>query len=160
MKDRWLVLLLYKAGWFGLVMLPHYAVWPVAMLLLWQLARMSGRNRVQWLALVTVGIALDASLISLGYLQTVSQQIMPIWLALLWGWFIWIWLQVFSPWLQRWWQVMIFCAVGGPLAYRGGALLSDQLIYPNDWQFSFIHSLCWLVLAGLMLIWRRRTQDE
>ncbi len=160
MNQRVLRLLLFKAGWFGLVMAPHYAVWPVAILLLWQLTEMSGRNRITWLALVVVGMALDASLITMGYLQIVSQQTMPIWLALLWGWFIWVWLQVFSPWLQHAWQVLLFCGIGGPLAYRGGALLSDQLIYPDSWQFTIIHSCCWLVLGGLMLIWRRRGADE
>ncbi len=160
MNQRLLLLLLFKCGWFGLVLIPNYAVWAVGILLLWQLSQMSGRNRITWLALVVVGMALDAALITMGYLQLSSPQTMPLWLAMLWGWFIWAWLQVFSPWLQRSWQVLVFCGIGGPLAYRGGELLSDQLIYPNSWQFTLIHCGCWLALAGLMLLWRHRGKDE
>jgi hypothetical protein len=159
MKQPWLLLLLFKIGWFGLVMVPNYAVVPVAILLLWQLTQLPGTDRIRWLALTVVGMALDASLITVGFLQTATQQPMPIWLALLWGWFIWAWLQVFSPWLQQRWQVLIFCSIGGPLAYRGGALLSDQLIYPQSMQFTLIHSMCWLGLGVLMLIWRQRNSN-
>lgn len=105
-------------------------------------------------------MSIDTVLIAMGYLQTASAEPLPAWLAVLWAWFIWAWLQLFSPLLARAWQVLAFCGIGGPLAYRGGALLSDQLIYPDDWQFALIHSICWLGLGALMVVWRRRAHEQ
>ncbi len=160
MKKHWGLFLVFKAGWFGLVLAPNYAIWPVLLVLVWQLTQMVGSNRIRWLALSIVGMSLDTVLIAMGYLQTASAEPLPAWLAVLWAWFIWAWLQLFSPLLPRAWQVLVFCGIGGPLAYRGGALLSDQLIYPDDWQFALIHSICWLGLGALMVVWRRRAHEQ
>lgn len=158
MTKPWVLLLIFKLGWFGLVLFPVYAVWVVPLVLLLLLVKMPAEKRLAWLAFSVIGMALDATLIAMGYLET--SHPLPLWLALLWGWFMWAWLCVFSQWLAQRWQVLLFFAIGGPLAYRGGALIGDQLGYPNDLQFLAWHGVCWLVLGGLLYEWQQRRQYE
>ena len=152
-KSGWRQLLLFKAGWFGLVLQPVYSTVFVMLVLLWMLMQLKPAERMALFTLWGSGLLLDTALVVAGVFRFETVWL-PFWLVLLWGWFSLFWLLVFSPLLQRALGVALFGLFGGPMAYWGGAQLSDSLQIMADTGF-------WLVLApawAALLLWARHTE--
>lgn len=149
----WRQLLLFKAGWFGLVLQPVYSAALVVLLLLWWLWQLKPVQRLTLLTLWGTGLLLDTLLLAGGVFQFDTVWL-PFWLVLLWGWFSLFWLLVFSPFLQRSVAVALFGLLGGPLAYWGGAQLSTGLQIMAEAGFWLIMAPAWAAL----LLWARHAE--
>lgn len=155
-QPGWRQLLLFKAGWFGLVLQPVYSTAVVLLLLLllvWWLWQLKPAQRMTVFTLWGSGLLLDTLLLAGGVFQFDSVWL-PVWLVLLWGWFSLFWLLVFSPFLQRSLGVALFGLIGGPMAYWGGAQLSHSLQIMAETEF-------WLILApawATLLLWARHAE--
>lgn len=152
-QPGWRLLLLFKAGWFGLVLQPIYSAAVVVLLLLWWMWQLKPAQRLALFTLWGSGLLLDTLLMVSGVFQFDTVWL-PFWLVLLWGWFSLFWLLVFSPFLQRSLGVALFGLVGGPMAYWGGAQLSHSLQIMVEAEF-------WLILApawAALLLWARQAE--
>jgi hypothetical protein len=152
-EPGWRQLVIFKAGWFGLVLQPHYSAAIVAVLLLWFIWQLKLPQRQALLTLWASGLLLDLLLTASGLFQFDTVWL-PYWLVLLWGWFSLFWLTVFSRYLPSPVLVALFGLVGGPLAYWGGAQLSSSLQIAEGAQY-------WLVMApawAALLLWSRQTE--
>lgn len=152
-QPGWRQLLLFKAGWFGLVLQPVYSTALVLFLLVWWLTQLKPAQRLALLTLWGSGLLLDTLLLAGGVFQFDSVWL-PSWLVLLWGWFSLFWFTVFSRFLPSPVLVALFGFVGGPLAYWGGSQLSNSLQIIEGAEY-------WLVMApawAALLLWARQTE--
>lgn len=152
-EPGWRQLLLFKAGWFALVLQPLYSLAVVAALLLWFIWQLKVPQRHALFTLWGSGLLLDGILTASG-LFLFDSAWLPFWLVLLWGWFSLFWLTVFSRFLPSPVQVALFGFVGGPLAYWGGSQLSNSLQIIEGAEY-------WLVMApawAALLLWSRQTE--
>ncbi|WP_430456244.1 DUF2878 family protein [Rheinheimera sp.] len=152
-EPGWRQLLIFKAGWLGLVLQPLYSAAIIASLLLWFIWQLKLPQRQALLTLWASGLLLDL-LLTLSGLFQFDTTLLPYWLVLLWGWFSLFWLMLFSRWLPSPLLVALFGLVGGPLAYWGGAQLSSSLQIMDGAEF-------WLVMApawAALLLWSRQTE--
>lgn len=152
-QPGWRQLLLFKAGWFGLVLQPAYSSAVVLLILLWLLAQLRPAQRLTLFTLWGTGLLLDTLLLAGGVFQFDTVWL-PFWLVLLWGWFSLFWLLVFSPFLQRSLAVALFGLIGGPIAYWGGAQLSNSLQIMAEAGFWLVMAPAWAVL----LLWARHAE--
>jgi len=152
-QPGWRQLLLFEAGWLGLVMQPLYSAALVALLLCWFISQLTSLQRRVLLTLWVTGLLLDTLLVYGGLFASDSVWL-PYWLVLLWGWFSLFWTMVFSRWLHSALSVALFGLVGGPMAYWGGSQLSDSLQITPGAEF-------WLVMApawAALLLWSRQCE--
>lgn len=159
MNSTILGLIAFKLGWFALVLWPQWSQWLVLVALMVGLFKLSAAQRISWLVLVGCGIALDALLLQTGFMNAASQFGFPLWLAVLWGWFVWAWLSLFQPLFVRPWQILLFCGIGGPLAYQGGAMLSDAMQVSGQLFFLGVHAVAWLIW-GAITLWLQQWQNR
>lgn len=152
-QPGWRQLLLFKAGWFGLVLQPVYSAAVVLLVLFWLMMQLKPAQRLTLFTLWGTGLLLDTLLLAGGVFQFDSVWL-PFWLVLLWGWFSLFWLLVFSPFLQRSVAVALFGLLGGPLAYWGGAQLSNSLQIMAEAGFWLIMAPAWAAL----LLWARHAE--
>ncbi len=158
-RPVWQQLLLFKTGWLLLVLLPQWSLWPllgIAMVLMFAL---SADKLLLTLMLAVSGSLFDAGLTIAGLFTFLSAGSfatsplpmldLPPWLVLLWLWFSLFWLQLFNRWLTRPWQAALAGAVLGPLAYWGGARISDGLVLAAEPALIAVHTLGWALLLGL-----------
>ncbi len=156
-------LVAFKLGWFSLVLWPQWSQWIVMVALLVLLVKMPLAKRLSWLLLVGVGIALDIILLQSGFIRADAQFAIPLWLAVMWGWFVWAWLGFFQALFSKSWQILLFCAVGGPLAYQGGAALSDAMQVSTNLSFLALHAVAWLIWGAITLLlqqWQSRQRGH
>lgn len=149
----WRQLVLFKAGWLCLVLAPSYTAMFISLLLMWFIWQLKPQQRYALITLWCSGLVLDLVFTFSGLFEFDS-TLLPYWLVLLWGWFSLFWITVFSRWLQNSVLVALFGLIGGPMAYWGGAQLSDNLQIASGATF-------WLALApawALLLLWSRQTE--
>ncbi|MDF3124335.1 DUF2878 domain-containing protein [Rheinheimera sp. 1928-s] len=152
---NWPVLIGFKLSWFALVLLQNMLVIPVLLFLLWSLWRISPSERLAWLVLAAVGIALDSLLQYSGVLSFTGSVWLPLWMLVLWLVFSLVVVQVFSVFLQNYWLAALIAAVSGPMAYLGGAALSGQMQISNTTEAYIALALCW-ACYGVLSGWSRR----
>lgn len=152
---NWLVLIGFKLSWFALVLWQNLLVIPVLLFLLWSLWRSSPSERLAWLVLAAVGIALDSLLQYSGVLSFTGSVWLPLWMLVLWLVFSLVVVQVFSVFLQNYWLAALIAAVSGPMAYLGGAALSGQMQISNTTEAYIALVLCW-ACYGVLSGWSRR----
>lgn len=141
---NWRAVIGFELGWLALVYFQHLAMLPVAIYLLWAWWRLPKPRQILVLQLALLGIAIDSVLVFSGVLQFTSTIWLPAWFLLLWCLFALAVVEVFAALLKPLWLAPILGAVGGPLSYLGGAVLSGgQLLMP----------LGWVSWASLVLIW-------
>ncbi|WP_288739779.1 DUF2878 domain-containing protein [uncultured Rheinheimera sp.] len=154
-KMNWPVLIGFKLSWFALVLLQNMLLIPVVLFVFWALWRCNRAERLAWLALAAVGIALDSVLQYNGVLSFTSSEWLPLWMLALWLVFSLVVVQVFSAYLQNYWLAALIAAVSGPMAYLGGAALSGQMQVSNTTEAYIALALCWGCF-GVLAGWSRR----
>lgn len=146
--------LLYQAGWFACVLGAAWGrpwlgsalgVLPVAA----HVALSVRRRDAITLALATaaLGLAVDASQIALGTLRfdvgTVVARLPPPWLVLVWAQFA-MTFHFGLAWLKSHpLRAAVFGALGGPLAFLGGARLGIVTLHPALWPSLLSLAVTW-----------------
>ncbi len=154
-RINWPVLIGFKLSWFALVLLQNTLLVPVLLFVVWSVWRCHRAERVAWLALAALGIALDSVLQYNGVLSFTSSEWLPLWMLALWLGFSLVVVQVFSAYLQNYWLAALIAAVSGPMAYLGGAALSGQMQVSNTTEAYIALALCWGCF-GVLAGWSRR----
>lgn len=152
---NWTALIGFKISWFALVLFQNLLLIPVLLFLLWSLWRCSQPERLAWLTLALVGIAMDSLLQYSGVLSFTASVWLPLWMLVLWFVFSMVLVQVFSVYLQNYWLAALIAAVSGPMAYLGGAALSGQMQVSSTIQAYTMLALCW-GCYGVLSGWSRR----
>ena len=161
-RTFWRQLLIFKAGWFGLVLLGNWGALVVMPVLMWLMTQLTVSQRHGVLLLVVLGLALDSAQLSAGVFNfaqsTAEYRWLPFWLVVLWGWFGWCWVSTLQYWLSSPLLALLFGCVAGPLAYRAGAALNPAAlsIEAPVW-FWPLQALGW---GMLMLVWLQWQQCE
>lgn len=158
-RPVWQQLLLFKAGWFSLVLLPQWSLWPLLGVALLLLFALSAGRLLLTLLLALSGSLFDAGLTTAGLFTFSAEDsvatsalaglLLPPWLLLLWLWFALFWLQLFSRWLARPWLAALAGAILGPLAYWGGARISEGLVLATEPALILLQVTGWALLLGL-----------
>lgn len=141
----------FKLCWFGLILLPAIAIWPVLLYWLWSVWQLAGKARAAVLAIAVIGALMDTLLLQTGVFSFAGTEYLPIWMLLLWGCFALVLVQVLAVWLKQWWLAALVGAVTGPLAYLGGAMLGGQLIYTDTTTLLLTLAPCWGLLLALIV---------
>lgn len=152
---NWPVLIGFKLSWFALVLFQNLLVIPVLLFVFWSLWRCNPSERLIWLALAALGIALDSALQYSGVLSFNGAAWLPLWMLVLWLVFSLVVVQVFSVYLQKYWLAALIAAVSGPMAYLGGAALSGQMRVSHTTEAYIALALCWACF-GVLSGWSRR----
>ena len=82
-RINWPVLIGFKLSWFALVLLQNTLLVPVLLFVVWSVWRCHRAERVAWLALAALGIALDSVLQYSGVLSFSSSVWLPEWMLAL-----------------------------------------------------------------------------
>lgn len=141
----------FKLCWFGLILVPHFAIWPALLYLLWSGWRLVPKARLAVIGISIIGMLMDSVLLHHGVFSFVDTAYLPPWLLLLWGCFALVLVQVLAGWLRHWWLAALVGAVTGPLAYWGGATLGGQLVFDHTGTFLLTLAPCWGLLLALIV---------
>ena len=152
---NWPVLIGFKLSWFALVLFQNLLLVPVLLFLLWGLWRCSQPERLAWLVLALVGIAMDSLLQYSGVLSFTASAWLPFWLLVLWLAFSLVVVKVFSVYLKNYWLAALVAAVSGPMAYLGGAALSGQMQVSSAIEAYIALAFCW-ACYGVLCGWSRK----
>lgn len=148
----WARALMFKAGWFGLVLTPSMAIVPVFVVWFLLVTGFSKTERVTLMVLIGVGLLGDALAVWTGVLRFSSEPAvlgLPGYYLMVWAWFAACWLWCFQHWFGRGVWTVGF-SVLMPLAYVGGSQLGQDL---------HINSLAlagWIPAWWLMFWWSCR----
>jgi hypothetical protein len=152
----------FKLSWFGLILFPMLALWPVLVYWIWSLWRLSAKSKVAVLMITAMGGLMDIGLVQIDVFKFLGSNFLPLWMWMLWGCFALVLVQVLAAMLKHWWLAALLGAVSGPLAYWGGAALGGQLIYANTQEFLLTLAPCWALLLAVIVyfqfLWSE--QDE
>lgn len=156
----------FQIGWFACA-LGAAAGWPwagvavVLAIVAWHLTHVIEPRRELTLILAAAGIGAvwDSLLAALGWIQYPNGMLVdgtaPVWMIALWMLFATT-LNVSLAWLKRrLWLGALFGAVGGPLAYLGGARLG-ALMLVHETSALVALAIGWGVLAPVLLLLARR----
>ena len=80
----WRQLVMFKAGWFGLVLAPSYSALLISLLLVWFIWQLQLQQRYALFTLWGSGVLLDLVFTFSGLFEFDSAWL-PYWLVLLWG---------------------------------------------------------------------------
>lgn len=144
----------FKLSWFGLILAPVVAVWPVLLYWMWSVWRLPNKARFAVLSIAALGVLLDSALVSSNVFSFVGSAFLPFWMWLLWGCFALVLVQVLASMLQHWWLAALVGMVTGPLAYWGGAALGGQLVYADTESFLLTLAPCWGLLMAAIVYFR------
>lgn len=154
----------FKLCWFGLILIPQWALWPALVYLGWSLWRLQVRSRIAVVGISGLGMVMDSLLLQSGTFSFIGSAVIPPWLMVLWGCFSLILVQVLADLLRHWWLAAIVGAVTGPLAYWGGAALGGQLIFADTTMFLLTLALCWGLLLALVVatrfLWSEKNESK
>lgn len=124
----WTRALLFKAGWFSLVLGQNMAALPVVCVMLWLWWRLVAAGKtVQLQAILllsVVGLGADYLLLAVGWLS--FQDANPWYYAVVWGWFATAWHWCFVHWFGKGVALVLFASLV-PFAYVGGAALGNDI---------------------------------
>jgi hypothetical protein len=156
----------FQIGWFACVLgaaagYPWAGVAVVLTIILWHLSRMA-RPRRELILIVAAGVTgamWDSLLTASGWIEypngVLIESTAPVWIVALWMLFATT-LNVSLRWLQRNPALAIaFGAIGGPLAYLGGAKLG-ALIFTHQPLALAALAIGWGILTPLLLQLARR----
>lgn len=152
---NWPVLIGFKVSWFALVLLQNQLIVLVLVFLLWSLWRCSQAERLAWLLLAGVGIALDSLLQYAGVLSFTGSTWLPLWMLTLWLAFSLVVVKVFSVYLQNYWLAALIAAASGPMAYLGGSAVSGQMQITATTEAYIALVVAW-ACYGVLSGWSRR----
>ena len=141
----------FKLSWFGLILFPMMALWPVLVYWAWSLWRLPAKSKVAVLIITVIGGLMDLFLVYTNVFQFVGSHFLPLWMWILWGCFALVLVQVLAAMLKHWWLAALLGAVTGPLAYWGGAALGGQLIYADTKDFLLTLAPCWALLLAVIV---------
>ncbi len=156
----------FQIGWFACVLgaawgYPWAGVAVTLAIVAWHLSRMvqPQRELVLVIAAAGVGALWDSLLPALGWIQYPNGMLIdgtaPVWMVALWMLFATT-LNVSLAWLKRnMLLAVVFGAVGGPLAYYGGAKLG-ALVFVHQTPALIALAIGWAVLTPLLLMLSRR----
>ena len=144
----------YKLSWFGLILAPVFAVWPVLLYWFWSMWRLPNKARLAVVLIAFCGVLMDSLLLKTKVFDFVGSDNLPFWMWVLWGCFALVLVQVLAALLQHWWLAAIVGAVSGPLAYWGGANLGGQLVFADIQIFMLTMAPCWGLLLALIVYFR------
>jgi len=159
---RALNFILYYAGWFACILGPASGYpWTGTLLALaligvhLALARRARDELELMLWAAAVGTVSDTLQIALGTLRypigSVVAWLPPPWMVLLWMQFA-ATVNYSMHWLaRRPWTAALFGAIGGPLAFIGGARLGVVVFHPAVWPSLLSLALVWAVAMPLLL---------
>lgn len=138
----------FEVCWFALIYWQYPAIVPV--FLLWCIAFwwLTKPEQVAVVVVTILGVLLDYLLVQLGVFQFADSSAIPSWMLMLWACFALVSVKVFAHWFTPWYLALAVGAIGGPLAYWGGAKLGGQLLYADLTQLLIILAPIW----GLLMI--------
>lgn len=145
---KWRALLCFELNWLALVLFQFWAMLPVATYIVWAFRRLARQQQTLVLQLTILGIAIDSILVWSGVLSFSSSAWLPLWFLMLWCLFALTVVEAFADLLKPLWLAPFLGAVGGPLSYLGGAVLSGGLLsMPMGWISWLILAVVWAALA-------------
>ncbi|MCH8537103.1 MAG: DUF2878 domain-containing protein [Alkalimonas sp.] len=145
---KWRALIGFELGWLALVIFQFWALLPVAIYIAWALNRLVRTQQTLVLQLAIMGIVLDSLLVWLGVMSFTTSAWLPLWFLLLWCLFALTVVEAFADLLKPVWLAPILGAIGGPLSYLGGAVLSGGiLVMPLGWMSWASLAVVWAILA-------------
>jgi hypothetical protein len=153
-------LLAFQAGWWAVVLgaaagQPGLGIGVVALLLAWHLARVRPflKEAVLIGLAALVGLAFESLLQASGWVAYAgggSGLLAPLWMAALWANFAATLNVSLGPLQQRPWLAAALGAVGGPLAYWGGAGLGAMTFHYLVAGLAAL-AVAWALLTPLLL---------
>jgi len=114
-----------------------------------------------YVALLVLGLALEASVVSMGILRF-SEGWLPIWLVLLWVGFVGMLMNTLSGLAGRPWWAALLGIAAGPLTYAIGARLGAAEILVEEWLLWLVYGLLWaayMVIFALVSQRIKQTQE-
>jgi hypothetical protein len=156
----------FQLGWFACALgaawgAPWVGVAVVLIIVAWHLSRMVAPRRELTLivAAAVIGALWESLLVALGWIQYPNGMLIegtaPVWMIALWMLFATT-LNVSLGWLKRSLPLAIlFGAIGGPLAYLGGAKLG-ALVFVHETTALVALAIGWGVLTPVLLLLARR----
>lgn len=145
---KWRALICFELGWLALVIFQFWAVLPVALYIAWVMGRLARHQQSLVVQLALLGIVLDSLLIWLGVMSFTTSGWLPLWFLLLWCLFALTVVEAFADLLKPVWLAPFLGAVGGPLSYLGGAMLSGGILtMPLGWVSWVVLAVVWAALA-------------
>ena len=154
----------YQAGWFVCVLWGDYAALAcvaLSILFVYYLFNPPKRVWINAVRVTAVGCAMDAILVYMGFYAVASESpTLPLWLACIWALFALALPYGFSFLAGRYVLASVLGALGGPLAYVGGAALSPALsLALPALEAAAILALLWAAMMPY-LVWLTRTGQE
>jgi hypothetical protein len=152
-------LLAFQTGWWAVVLgaaagQPGLGIGTVALLLAWHLARVRPfLKEAVLIGLATLaGLAFESLLQASGWVAYAGDtgQLAPIWMAALWANFATTLNVSLRPLQGRPWLAAALGAVGGPLAYWGGAGLGAMTFHDLAAGLAAL-AIAWALLTPLLL---------
>jgi hypothetical protein len=158
--------ILFQAGWFACVLGAAYgAPWVGALaalaLVAWHLghATLPGREAVLVLVAIALGFAVETALVRSGWVRFDTGVIVagtaPYWMVALWAIFATTLNVSMRPLRSRPVLAALLGAVGGPLAYYGGARLGALELVATGAALAAI-GIAWALVTPLLLAMARR----
>jgi hypothetical protein len=157
----WLSFVLFQAGWFLIVMgsqsYLYLAVLPLLGLYLRLESRwhtVSKRQHVARILLALIGFGFDSLIGSFGLISFNGEQysgftLAPIWLALLWYWFITTLATCYGWLVNRAYLAILVAAVFGPASYWGASYISAITII-QPMTFTGLSMVFWGCLFAMI----------
>jgi len=150
----------FKISWFGLILFPVFAVWPVLLYWLWSLWHLPAKSRMAVVVIALGGVLMDSLLLVGDVFDFKGSNFLPLWMWLLWGCFALVLVQVLAAMLRYWWLAAVVGVITGPLAYWGGAALGGQLLFADTRIFLLTLAPCWGLLLACIVYYRFLWSDE
>jgi len=139
----------------------YLVVLPLLVLYLWLEKRWHKVSRVQHVArilLSLIGFGFDSLLESFGLISFSGEQhhgfiVAPLWLALMWFWFVTTFATCYNWLVNRTYLAVLFAAIFGPVAYWGAAQISAITII-QPMMFTLISMIFWSSLFAAIFAQR------
>lgn len=145
---KWRALICFELGWLALVIFQMWAVLPVAIYIGWVWLRLARTQQTLVVQLALIGIVLDSLLVWLGVMSFSTSGWLPLWFLVLWCLFALTVVEAFADLLKPLWLAPLMGAIGGPMSYLGGAVLSGGILtMPLGWISWVCLAVVWALLA-------------
>jgi hypothetical protein len=157
---------LFQIGWFACVLgaakqLPWLGVVVVAVIVAWHLwqAKQAQPELVLLVLALLIGGLFDQMMLMNGLISYQahgwSDALAPAWILALWAVFVTV-LNVSLRWMRgKWLTMILFGAIGGPLAYIGAEKLGAVTL--NSLPTSYIAlGVGWAILTPILVFWSQK----
>jgi hypothetical protein len=152
---------LFQLSWFACVMgaakqMPWLGVMVTIVIVAWHLnqAKQAKPEIILLLIAVVIGAAFDQIMVTSNLITYQahgwSDALVPAWILALWAGFATV-LNVNLRWMRnKWWVMVLFGAIGGPLAYMGAEKLGAVILNSMPASYAAL-SLGWAILTPLLI---------